>query len=87
MLTVEGRNVADDCIVRSGLLNSVDILSDDEMDPVQQANIPPNQNSTSSFTMREEQPYVDARSRGQSSIPAGPSSRAQACTIISKHVI
>ncbi|EFH44959.1 hypothetical protein ARALYDRAFT_916322 [Arabidopsis lyrata subsp. lyrata] len=78
MLTVEGRNVADDCIVRSGLLNSVDILSDDEMDPVQQANIPPNQNSTSSFTMREEQPYVDARSRGQSSIPAGPSYRAQA---------
>ncbi|CAL9224207.1 unnamed protein product [Arabidopsis halleri] len=79
MLTVEGRNVADECIVRSGLLNSVDILSDDEMDPAQQANIPPNQNSTSSFTMREEQPYADARSRGQSSIPAGPSSRAQTC--------
>ncbi|KAG7604335.1 ERCC4 domain [Arabidopsis thaliana x Arabidopsis arenosa] len=81
MLTVEGRNVADDCIVRSGLSNSVDILSDDEVDPAQQAKRTPNQNSTSSFTVREEQPYADVRSRGQSSISAGHSSRAQECQV------
>ncbi|OAO90571.1 hypothetical protein AXX17_AT5G37270 [Arabidopsis thaliana] len=53
-LTVDGGNVAYECIVRSGLLNPVNILSDDEMDPAQQAKKPRNQNSTSSFTMREE---------------------------------
>ncbi|VVB11021.1 unnamed protein product [Arabis nemorensis] len=32
MLTVEGREVAKECIMRSGLLNSHDDVSDDEMD-------------------------------------------------------
>lgn len=70
MLTVEGRNVANECIMRSGLPNSVDILSDDEMDPAQQAKKIPNQNSTSSFTMREEQWNADPRSKAQSAIPS-----------------
>ncbi|KAG7604330.1 hypothetical protein ISN45_At05g034110 [Arabidopsis thaliana x Arabidopsis arenosa] len=39
-LTVDGGNVAYECIVRSGLLNPVNILSDDEMDPAQQAKKP-----------------------------------------------
>lgn len=70
MLTVEGREVANECIVRSGLPNSVDILSDDGMYPTPQAQKTPNQNPTCSFTMREEQPYVDPRSRAQSAIPS-----------------
>lgn len=70
MLTVEGREVANECIVRSGLPNSVDILSDDEMDPTPQAKKTPSQNPSCSVTMREEQPYADPRSRVQSAIPS-----------------
>uniref|UniRef100_A0A1J3HAR8 Crossover junction endonuclease MUS81 n=1 Tax=Noccaea caerulescens TaxID=107243 RepID=A0A1J3HAR8_NOCCA len=69
MLTAEGREVANECITRSGL-PALDILSDDEMDPAQQPKKTPNQNSTSSCTMREEQPYDDPRSRAQSAIPS-----------------
>lgn len=68
MLTGEGREVANECITRSGL-PALDILSDEEMDPAQQPKKTPNQNSTSSFTMREEQ-YDDLRSRAQSAIPS-----------------
>ncbi|KAJ0264859.1 ERCC4 domain-containing protein [Hirschfeldia incana] len=50
MLTDEGREVANDCITRSGL-PTLDILSDDETDP-------PTQNSTSSCSMREEQTAI-----------------------------
>ncbi|XP_023634629.1 crossover junction endonuclease MUS81 isoform X1 [Capsella rubella] len=70
MLTVEGREVANECIVRSGLPNSFDILSDDEMDPTPQAKRTPNQNPTCSFTMREEQPYADPKPMAQSAIPS-----------------
>lgn len=70
MLTVEGREVANECILRSGLPDSVDILSVDEMDPTPQAKKTPNQNPTCSFTMREELPYVDPRCRAQSAIPS-----------------
>ncbi|XP_019089376.1 PREDICTED: crossover junction endonuclease MUS81-like [Camelina sativa] len=80
MLTVEGHDAANECIVRSRLSNPVEILSDDEVEPAQQAKRPHNQDSTYSITMRKEQPYVDARSRAQSFIPAGPS-RAQACQV------
>ncbi|VVB17293.1 unnamed protein product [Arabis nemorensis] len=66
MLTDEGREVANECITRSGL-PSLDILPDDEMDPAQQAKEIPN---TSSFTMREEQPYANPRSRAHSAIPS-----------------
>lgn len=86
MLSAAGGDLANECIVRSRLSNSVDISSDDEVEPAQQAKRKPTQNSTSSFTMREEQLHADARSRAQSSIPAGPS-RAQECTVSSKHVI
>ncbi|EOA18708.1 hypothetical protein CARUB_v10007286mg [Capsella rubella] len=68
ILTDEGRDVANECIMRSQLSNSVDILSDEEVDPAQQARRTPNQNPT--FTLQEEQQYVDARS-----------SRAQACQV------
>ncbi|KAL1210498.1 Crossover junction endonuclease MUS81 [Cardamine amara subsp. amara] len=70
MLTVEGQDVANECIMRSGLPNSGDILSDDEMNPAQQAKKRPSQNSSSSFTMREEQSYADPRSRAQLAIPS-----------------
>ncbi|CAH2077417.1 unnamed protein product [Thlaspi arvense] len=69
MLTGEGREVANECITRSGL-PALDILSDDEMVPAQQPKntIP---NSTTSCTMREEeQQYTDPRSRAESAIPS-----------------
>ncbi|CAH8387963.1 unnamed protein product [Eruca vesicaria subsp. sativa] len=53
MLTDEGREVANECITRSGL-PTLDLLSDDEMDPTETAN----QNFTSSCTVREEQTAI-----------------------------
>ncbi|CAN8229882.1 unnamed protein product [Cochlearia groenlandica] len=70
MLTDEGRKIANDCIVRSGLPTSVDILSDEETEPVHQAKKTSNQASTSSFTMSEEQPYADPSSKAQLAIPS-----------------
>ncbi|XP_024005271.1 crossover junction endonuclease MUS81 isoform X2 [Eutrema salsugineum] len=70
MLTGEGREVANECITRSGL-PTLDILSDDEMDAAQQPKETPNPNSTSSCTMREEvQTHAAPRSRAQSAIPS-----------------
>ncbi|XP_010547335.1 PREDICTED: crossover junction endonuclease MUS81 isoform X2 [Tarenaya hassleriana] len=69
MLTEEGREVAKECIARSGLSDSLEISDCEETDHVQQSSRTSDQNFVSSSTPTEELPFADLRSREPINIP------------------